>query len=70
MSGCKRCGEAVGGRVVTLLGPFGDRRKVCGPYCDEDTDGLLRVLPPTYSGTGDPCYVIEPATAPTSEGTP
>lgn len=54
-----RCDKPVGPKVVTLLGPEGDRRRTCGPYCEEDTEAVQRVLLPTYSFSGKPCYVVE-----------
>lgn len=52
------CTEPLSARRVVLVDPDGTDVETCGPYCDEDTDALVRNLFPRYS-TGRPAYRIE-----------
>lgn len=59
---CRRgvCDKPASDRTVMLLSPEGLDNRACGPYCDECTDLLIRLLRPAYTG-GGPCFEVREA---------
>ncbi|TYK45186.1 hypothetical protein [Actinomadura decatromicini] len=52
------CKKPRGRRLVILLDPDGGDGNTFGPYCDDETDRLIKNLIPRYSD-GRPTYRVE-----------